>query len=96
MSLPLPDSITAATSDVYPFDIMTPATIAVETAIPVTFPEFLDKFTNADTTPCSFPDAAEKIPALLAGRKIPDPELNTRMAVTTYQTDVSWPIKAIM
>ena len=88
-SLPLPDSITAATSDVYPFDIMTPATIAVETAIPVTLPEFLDKFTNADTTPCSFPEADEKIPALLAGRKIPEPALNTRIAAITYQIDVS-------
>jgi hypothetical protein len=34
-----------------PNDPMVPVTIAVDTAIPTTFPEFLTKFVNDDITP---------------------------------------------
>ena len=95
MRLPSPLLITCSTFDENPEAIMVPLTIAVAIAMPVTFPEFLDKLTNAEVTPYFFPVAEENMAALFGDINIPDPELITTMDKITYQMAVFSVINAI-
>ena len=70
--------------------------MAVAMTIPVMFPEFRERFTSAETTPCLLLAELMNIPALFGDIKIPDPQLKTIIADSVYVSDDVGTISPIM
>ena len=87
---------TWSTSDEYPPDIIVWATMAVAMTMPVTFPEFRERFTSAETTPCLLLAELRNIPALFGDMKIPEPQLKTMIDDIVYVSDDVGTINPIM